>query len=238
MDSIRAFVERVVEETGAYPVIIFGSALHGSGRSFLADMTYKKIVAAGYPAERVSTGRIFREIAEENGMSIDGFMKLQTEDPQRFYTLNISVDARIHEIMSERSVDNVLVIDSNLAAYHAEGPNAYALLVYCRPEVVGQRVFSARREGDEPYNSPEDALNSMIERTMADIEVYKAISDIVRDNFWKMVYRIAAKDLQKNLSDVLSGKIPESPFFHTTVDNSGNPERSWEQIEKWVGAQR
>lgn len=227
-----------MEEMGAYPVIIFGSALHGSGRSFLADLTYKKFVAAGIPAERLSTGKIFREIAEEHGLTIEEFMKLQTTEPEKFYAMNISVDAKVHKLMEEKSMEKTIVIDSNLAAYHAEIPNAYALLVYAKPEVVGKRVYSAKREAERPFSSPDDALEQMIERTNEDIRLYRQLSALARDNFWKMVYRIAAKDMEQNLERILRGEIPESPFFHRTIDNNETPEKSWEQIEEWIGSQR
>ncbi len=234
MDAIRRFTENVLEETGAYPILMFGSAIHGSGRSFLADLTYKRFVAAGIPAKRISTGEIFRRVAEENGMSIDEFMDLQTKDPERFLRLNIGVDAEIHERMEDESVESAVILDSNLAAYHAETPNAFSILVYAEPGVVGQRVFEARREGDERYGSPKEALEALVRRTEEDIRLYSAASRIVRDNFWKMVYRIAAKDMEKNLRAVLRGEKPESPFYNTSVDNSGSADESWRQIEEFL----
>ncbi len=238
MGAIQRFVEYTQEEVGAYPVLIFGSALHGSGRSALADLTYKRFVAAGIPSARISTGKIFREVAKAEGMTIDEFMGLQNADPKRFYSLNISVDQRIHEEMEEESLSKAVIIDSNLAAYHADIPNAYALLVYTEPRTIGERVFKARREAEKTYASPGDALNEMVERTREDIQLYKKMSEIARDNFWKMVYRIAAKDMENNLEAILKGKRPESPFFHATIDNNGALEESWEQIEEFLSAQR
>jgi len=238
VEGIQQFVERVLEEVGAYPIIMFGSALHGSGRSTVADITYKKFVAAGIPARRISTGKIFREIAESEELTIEEFMALQQSDPPRFYSLNIGVDQRIHEEMEEKSLNEAIIIDSNLAAYHVEIPNAYALLVYAKPEIVGSRVFQARRKAEREYRSPEDALKEMVERTRADIDLYRKMSEIARDNFWKMVYRIAAKDMEKNLETILRREKPESPFFHATVDNNGTLEETWKNVEAFLRSQR
>ena len=236
-DVLGDFVEAVVSETGAYPVIAFGSGLHGSGRSYLARMVYEKFRNAGVPVDKVSVGEIFRRLAEEHGITIGEFAGLQAEDPEKFYALNVSVDKKIHELVQEKSQNSAVVVDSNLAAYHACTPNTYAILVYARPEIVGERVYRARRKAENSFKSPADALKHMILRTQNDIRLYRELSSIARDNFWKMVYRIAAKDMGKNLETILGGKIPKSPFFHGTVDNSGPPEKSWEDVERLIKAQ-
>lgn len=238
MGSIKDFVEFVVAETGANPIIIFGSGLHGSGRSFLADLARKKFEELGIPVERISTGKVFRSIAEEQGLSIDKFAELQTSAPDKFYSLNVSVDTTVHEDMWEKSQENVVVVDSNLAAYHVETPNAYTILVHTIPEIVGERVYHAKRKADNAFSSPGDALKQMVGRTREDIHLYRQLSSIARDNFWKMVYRVAAGDMESVLESILQGKVPQSPFFHETIDNSRSPKNAWEQIEKLFRAQQ
>lgn len=220
-----------MEDVG-YPIIILGSALHGSGRSHLADLLQKDLKEEDVPAKRISAGAVFRQVAEDQGLSIGEFAELQTKDPEKFYVLNVSVDSRIHELMLEESQRNTVIVDSNLAAYHADVPNAYAVLIYSKPEIIGERVFRAKRRGDEAFPSPKDALEQMVKRTADDIKLYRQLSKIARENFWKMVYRVAAEDLGDGLGEILRGGIPKSPFFHKTVDNCGAPEDSLEEIKK------
>jgi len=236
--DIKDFVDLVVAETGAHPLIIFGSGLHGSGRSFLADLTRRKFEEMKIPVERMSAGKMFRDVAEEQGLSIDEFAELQANAPDKFYSLNLSVDITIHESMWEKSQEGVVVVDSNLAAYHAETPNAYTILVHAKPEVVGDRVYRAKRRGDAAFSSPEDALRQMVERTREDVHLYRQLSSIARDNFWKMVYRVAAGDMESILESVLRKEVPKSPFFHKTIDNSGSPENAWKQVEELFRVQR
>jgi len=228
--KIRELITTVREATGLFPVLIFGSAMHGAGRSFLSKRVMNAVSREGYPVERVGVGEIFRKIAAEEGISIDQFTKMQSEDPSRFYELNIKIDDEIYRKMHEIPEDRVAIIDSNLAAYYADTENAYAFLVYAPPKIIAKRVSGTRRFGDEAYRNEDAALKALLERTREDILAYRNMAKIARSNFWKMVYRIAADDMEKNLEAILAGKCPNSPFYHASIDNGGTEE---ETLAKW-----
>ncbi len=230
----RSWAERIYEEYGILPAIIFGSAIHGSGRSFIANKVAEEMEKEELPVLRLSTGEIVRHIAEEEGVDINELMKMQAENPEKYYQLNLSIDARIHEIVEHGVQENIVVLDSNLAAYHVEIPTAAAILVYTKPDVAAGRVFHANREGERRYRNVEEAKRALIERTREDIATYRALSKIVRDNFWKMVYRLGAEDMEKNLEAVLQERVPKSPYYNETVDNNGSPEKTLEQVRTMI----
>gem|GEM_PF-2109910 len=226
MCDVSQLAEKVRENTGLFPALVFGSAMHGAGRTFLANVAENLFSDTGYPVERISVGSIFREIAAKEGLSVDEFAALEAKDPERFYVLNQEIDEEVHERMNSVAEDAVVVVDSNLAAYHADTENVYAFLIYANPKVIAKRVLEHPRRGDSEYSSEEEAMKALIDRTRADIHAYEHMSTIVRSNFWKLVYRMAAEDMRKNLDALLHGKKPKSPFYHASIDNSGDAEQT------------
>ena len=226
MCKVSQLAKEVRERTGLFPTLVFGSAIHGAGRTFLANLVAKEFDSAGYPVERISVGSIFREIATREGLSVDEFAALEAKDPERFYALNQEIDEEVHRRAEERSEDTVVVVDSNLAAYHLDTDNVYAFLVHADPKIIAKRVLEHPRKGDQGYGSEKEALNALVDRTRADIVAYERMSAIARGNFWKLVYRIAAEDMRKNLDATLHGEVPKSPFYHASIDNSGNAKQT------------
>jgi len=231
--DVSTLAKTVRERTGLFPALVFGSAIHGAGRTFLAKMVEKIFDRAGYPVERISVGSIFREIAAKEGLSVDEFAALEAKDPERFYALNQEIDEEVHERMGSAAEDAVVVIDSNIAAYHADTDNVYAFLVYADPRIIAKRVLAHPRAGDSQYHSEKEAMRALLQRTREDIEMYSRMSTVAKGNFWKMVYRIAAEDMQKNLNALLDGNVPKSPFYHASIDNNGAEEQT---MEKWCDA--
>ncbi len=234
MEIWRPWAEALYDEYGMLPTVILGSALHGSGRSYIADRIAEEMRKEDLPVLRVSTGEIFRRVAEEECVDINKLMDLQTENPEKYYRLNLSIDVRIHELVENSAHDAIVVLDSNLAAYHIEIPTALAILVYTRPDIAAERVFRAKRAGERGYKSVDDAKAALISRTKEDIALYRELSKIVRDNFWKMVYLLGAEDMEKNLAAVLENRKPKSPYYNSTVDNNGAPEETLEEIHSIV----
>ncbi len=224
--KISRLAEEIRKRTDLFPTLVFGSAMHGAGRTFLANLAEKLFSDAGYPVERISVGSIFRDIAAREGLSVDEFAALEVEDPRRFYTLNQEIDESVHEKMETSATDAVVIVDSDLAAYHADMDNVYAFLIYADPKVIAKRVLEHPRKGDGTYDSEEDAMNALIRRTELDIEAYERMSTVAQGNFWKLVYRIAAEDMRRNLDVLLRGKAPKSPFYHASIDNSGDAEQT------------
>jgi CMP/dCMP kinase len=89
---------------------------HGSGRS-----TNARLLAKAFDLKYISTGELFRERAEELGVSLEEMNQIAAEDPD----FDNWLDNRTKEESRKRGV----VIDANLSAWMAEEPD---LRIYVR----------------------------------------------------------------------------------------------------------
>ena len=88
-------------------LVIAVSGLHGSGRS-----THAKRLAETFGLRYVSSGTIFRQMAEERGLSLEEMSKLTDEDPE--------FDKLIDERAKEEASKGGMVLDATLAGWMAE----------------------------------------------------------------------------------------------------------------------
>ncbi len=232
MCNLHDIVSQTREDWGTYPVFVFGSAMHGCGRSAVSRRVAQIIDRNGWPGERIGVGDVLRRVAEEKGMTIDEFSRLESEEPSKFYAMNMEIDRQVLERVEEAQNDRIVVVDSNIAAYYLGMPNVFAFLIYAPPDVVAKRVLTGRRPGDQEYQSWKEALNALVERTRNDVRTYLEIGKLARDAFWKKVYTTAAEDMERNLNKLLEGSAPESPYYHASIYNGGSLE---ETVKKWCG---
>ena len=99
---------------------------HGSGRS-----TNAKLLAETLGLKYISTGMLFRERAEELGVSLEEMNKIAAEDSD----FDNWLDNRTKEESRKRGV----VIDANLSAWMAEDPDL-RIFVTCPFEVRVKRI--------------------------------------------------------------------------------------------------
>ncbi len=214
MDNIERLARRLKERPTA---IIFGSFLHGSGRSFLADKLAKSLEERGIPVTRLSSGQIFRELAKREGKSIEEFIAEITRNKKKGRQVDLAVDNEMkRRILEELGKGKVVIVDSNLAPFYAPGVK---VLVKVDPKIAGERVYKKKRESDFPFSSPEDARRALEERTKEDLERYKELAESEdMPEEWRAVYKKAVENWgNENLFDVI-------------VDNSGTVEESMIQL--------
>ncbi len=166
--------------------IVLGSFIHGSGRSTLADMLAEELELAGLKVRRISSGEVFRELAEERGRSIDEFVN----DLKKDLRIDLEIDRKISKKIKKALKEGVIpIVDSNLAPFYADGIN---ILVKVDPDVAGRRVFTAKRGTDKAYSSPKEAEAELVERMKKDFERYKRLSKTSWvPKSWKGVYKKA-----------------------------------------------
>ncbi len=165
-------------------ILVFGSLVHGAGRTFLKNRLYE-LVKDKMKVLNISVGEIFREIALEKGLTIDEFVKEIEKNP----LLDYEIDKKIYNLIKEnKDKYDLILIDSNLAPYYLNFPNVVKILVVADLDIIAKRVFQKRRKGDKEYKSIEDAKRDLIERTKKDRERYQKLARIIDDPFWKKVY--------------------------------------------------
>lgn len=103
----------MTESRGKAPergLVIAVSGFHGSGRS-----THAKMLAEAFGLRYVSSGTIFRQMAEERGMTLEDMSKLTDGDPD--------FDKLIDERTKEETVKGGVVVDATLSGWMAQDPN-------------------------------------------------------------------------------------------------------------------
>ena len=112
-------------------LVITVSGYHGSGRS-----THATRLAETFGLRYVSSGTIFRQLAQERGMGLEEMSKLTEEDSE--------IDRKIDERAKEESKKQGVVIDATLSGWMAEDPDIRIFLVASFEERI-RRI--ANREG-------------------------------------------------------------------------------------------
>ena len=187
-------------------VIAFGSFLHGSGRSTIAN----RVAEVLNGSVRFSTGGIFRRISEEMGFDdISKFAEYLVTHPRVMTKVENRIDLeayrRIRELVKE---GKIVVVDSNLHAHpHAlkDVPSVH-FYVYASPEVIGKRLIKAKREGERSYKDPKEAFESQVLRTMKDADRYAILKKETEHRLLRHLYHHGEQVIRRLLRAYLKYK--------------------------------
>lgn len=121
----------------------------GSGKTTICNILKER----GY--EIVSTGKIFRQIAEEKQVSVIELNKMAEQDR--------SIDDLLDHKTAElgKTLDHV-VFDSRLAWNFV--PNSFKVFLLVETEEAAKRVFHDRERNAESYASVEEAKEGLVNR--------------------------------------------------------------------------
>ena len=141
----------------------------GSGKSSVAKILQEK----GY--EIFSTGKVFRQLAMEKGVSVEAFNRQVNEAASRGdRSVDKMIDDTTTNISEER--DNV-VFDSRLAWNFAR--NSFKVFVITDINESSRRVFhDSVRANSESYQSQEECRKALINRQKLETVRYKEIYNI------------------------------------------------------------
>ena len=119
-------------------LVITVSGVHGSGRS-----THAKKLAETFALRYVSSGTIFRQMADERGINLEEMSKLTEENPE--------LDRMIDERATEESKKGGVVIDATLSGWMAHDPD---IRIFLKTPFEARIRRIAKREGI-PYEEAE-----------------------------------------------------------------------------------
>lgn len=144
----------------------------GSGKS-----TLSKILEAEYGYEIFSTGKVIRQIAEEQGVSVLEMNKLMEKDHKYDHMID-DTTARI----SREQKDKKILFDSRLAWNFVE--ESFKVFLSVSLTVAASRVLAdASRGAVETYASVEECMASLKDRAATEDRRYKDIYGIEYFNY-------------------------------------------------------
>lgn len=144
----------------------------GSGKS-----TLSKILEAEYGYEIFSTGKVIRQIADEQGVSVLEMNKLMEKDHKYDHMID-DTTARI----SREQKDKKLLFDSRLAWNFVE--ESFKVFLSVSLPVAASRVLAdASRGAVESYASVEECMAGLKERAATEDRRYKEIYGIEYFNY-------------------------------------------------------
>ena len=144
----------------------------GSGKS-----TLSKILEAEYGYEIFSTGKVIRQIADEQGVSVLEMNKLMEKDHKYDHMID-DTTARI----SREQKDKKILFDSRLAWNFVE--ESFKVFLSVSLPVAASRVLAdASRGAVESYASVEECMASLKERAATEDRRYKEIYGIEYFNY-------------------------------------------------------
>jgi|YelNatPaOPRAMG01_1025707.scaffolds.fasta_scaffold43811_2 cytidylate kinase len=170
------------------PIITIGG-LHGVGKS-----TYGRRLAEAFGLDYVSTGTLFRELAQERGLSIVELSDLSATDP--------SIDHMIDESSKRLMAEGDVLFDSLLAGYFAKEYESFRIYLWAPPEVRMARIASREGKG---LKAAEDETLLRERRELERFKRYYGI-DVVDTSVYHLVLDTSLLSLETNLK-ILSEAI-------------------------------
>lgn len=144
----------------------------GSGKSTLG-----KILSGEYGFEIFSTGKVIRQIAEEQGVSVLEMNKLMESDHKYDHMID-DTTARI----SREQKDKNLLFDSRLAWHFVE--ESFKVFLSVNISVAASRVMADASRGEvESYASLEECKKSLTDRAATEDRRYRDIYGIEYFNY-------------------------------------------------------
>lgn len=131
----------------------------GSGTTTLA-----KALAEGFDLDHVSSGDVFRSMAEERGVSLQEFNRIAEQDPE----IDREIDLRQKKIGEEQ--DDV-VLEGRLSGWMVENADLKVWL-------AASLRTRAERVAERETQSVEDARHEIKEREESEAKRYEEIHDI------------------------------------------------------------
>lgn len=153
-------------------IVVAIGGLHGTGKT-----TYAKALAQQFNLRHLSAGMIFRQLAEEEGLTLQEFASKAEEDP--------SIDQRVDDIVKKEAELGSIIIDGQLAAWMTGDKADIKIYLTAPDEIRFKRI--AHRDGltfrDAEYVTKEREtrerrrFKELYKIDVRDLSVYHVIVD-------------------------------------------------------------
>jgi len=140
-------------------MIITISGLHGTGKS-----TIGKLIAEKLGIQYYSTGKAFRDLAQEMNMTLEEFTKYVEKNPK--------IDERLDEKIEKIAQKGNIIIDSQLSGHILKTIADFKIILLCPLEIRVKRM--AERDNTD-Y---EKKLKETKLREKSELERFKSLYDI------------------------------------------------------------
>lgn len=151
-----------------------------SGPPAAGTTSLSKSLAESINGKVLSGGDIFEQIADEKGISIGELSKLAESDP----SIDKEVDNRIKQIVQDHSdgnyVDQNLVVDSRLSAWHAEDVADLKIWLKAPIEIRSDRIEDRNEDKEdlrERQKSEKKRYMNYYGIDIDDISIYDLVID-------------------------------------------------------------
>jgi len=169
-------------------VITIGG-LHGTGKSSVADA-----IAQKFGLRRVSAGVIFRELAEERGMTLEEFSRIAEGD--------LDIDKLIDDTQKNAAKKGNCIIDGQLAAWMVGKDSDLNILLTAPVEVRIKRI--AARDGTDFEFAKRETIAREGSEKARYFEYYKVdISDL---SIYDLILNTGKYDLD-GVTDIITTAI-------------------------------
>ncbi len=138
------------------------SGLHGTGKTTAAEELAKML-----DLRRVSAGSIFREMAEEKGMSLSEFSEYVENNPE--------IDRKIDERTAKEAEKDDVLLDARLSGWMAEEADIRILLTAS----LEVRVRRISERDERPYD---EVKEETLSRERSEKKRYRELYDIDVDD--------------------------------------------------------
>ncbi|TFG33283.1 cytidylate kinase [Candidatus Thorarchaeota archaeon] len=169
-------------------VITIGG-LHGTGKSSVADS-----IAQKFGLRRVSAGVIFRELAEERGLTLEEFSRIAEGD--------LDIDKLIDDTQKDAAKKGNCIIDGQLAAWMAGEHSDLNILLIAPVEVRIKRI--AARDGTDFEFAKRETIAREGSEKARYFEYYNV--DISNLSIYDLILNTGKYDLD-GVTDILANAI-------------------------------
>jgi cytidylate kinase len=177
-------------------MLITFSGLHGTGKTTVA-----KLVAEKLGLSHISTGMIFREMAEAKHMSLVEFSEYAANHRE--------IDVQLDKKMRKHGLKGNVVLDGQLCWHFLEKEADWKVLLVCDDSTRIQRIYDRDREAKDSGITLASAMHETLERERIEQARYKVIYgiDLSDSDFVRKKHDIVVDTTNLSIPEVVEAVV-------------------------------